>query len=134
MNTFISILRATALGLCAAALTACSPSTGANSGGGKPLIVATTTMVADLVRSLAGDDANVQALMGPGVDPHLFKPGQEDIQKLQKADVIFYSGLHLEGKMSDIFERLRDQGRKVYAVADGLAASDVITADRKSVV
>jgi manganese/zinc/iron transport system substrate-binding protein len=92
-------------------------------------IVTTTTMVTDLVRTLVGDDLTVQPLMGPGVDPHLFKPGQEDIQHLQRANVIFYSGLHLEGKMTEILERLQSQGRKAYALAEGLDKTQIITAD-----
>ena len=107
-------------------LSACSPEGSAVT---KADIVTTTTMVTDLVRSLVGDELTVHPLMGPGVDPHLFKPGQEDIQSLQSANVVIYSGLHLEGKMTDIFEHLHSQGRKVYALADGLAESDVIRAD-----
>src|SRR6187549_778889 len=124
MNTrrscFLTVL--TALG--AAFLPACSPQEDTSP---KPDIVTTTTMVTELVRSLVGDELKVQALMGPGVDPHLFKPGQEDIQNLQKATVVIYSGLHLEGKMAEIFERLHSQGRKVYALADGLDPKDIIT-------
>ncbi len=129
MNRIPTKIAALALGLLAALLPACTPSEPENAGNGKPVIVATTTMVTDLARSLAGDDFTVQTLMGPGVDPHLFKPGQEDIQRLQKADVILYSGLHLEGKMAEMLEHLHRQGRRVYAVADGFAKDDVITAE-----
>jgi len=129
MNRILSKLSVLAAGMAACFLPACSPSTGVNSGNKKPLIVTTTTMVTDVIRSIAGDDFTVQSLMGPGVDPHLFKPGQDDIQALQKADVVFYSGLHLEGRMTEIMERLHSQGRKVYAFSDALAKSDIITAD-----
>ena len=129
MITVSARLRMVAAGMFAALLSACAPSESETAGDGKPVIVATTTMVTDLARSLAGDDFTVQTLMGPGVDPHLFKPGQEDIQRLQKADVILYSGLHLEGKMADMLERLHSQGRRVYAVADGFAKDDIITAE-----
>ena len=111
MNRIPTKIAALALGLLAALLPACTPSEPENAGNGKPVIVATTTMVTDLARSLAGDDFTVQTLMGPGVDPHLFKPGQEDIQHLQKADVIFYSGLHLEGRMAELLESLHGRGR-----------------------
>ncbi len=127
MNTRRTRILTALAWMAAALLTACAPSE--ESGDGKPVIVATTTMVTDLARALAGDDFTVQPIMGPGVDPHLFKPGQEDIQHLQKADVILYSGLHLEGKMTEIFERLHGQGRKVIALSDGLAESDIIQAD-----
>ncbi len=129
MNNALTKFTTLAAGLLAGLLTACSPSESDTTAGGKPVIVATTTMVTDLARSLAGDDFTVQSLMKPTVDPHLFKPGQEDIQRLQKADVILYSGLHLEGKMADLLERLHSQGRKVFAVADGFGKSDVITAE-----
>jgi manganese/zinc/iron transport system substrate-binding protein len=134
MRTFSlsAVFRRCTAVLAALGLSACSPpgnDDGSNVANKKPLVVTTTTMVTDLVRSIAGDAVTVQALMGPMVDPHLFKPGQEDIQHLQKADVIFYSGLHLEGKMADLLEQLHSRGRKVYAVADGLSGSDIIQAD-----
>jgi manganese/zinc/iron transport system substrate-binding protein len=112
--------------LAAATLPACAPQ---EKSAPPPDIVTTTTMVTDLVRTLVGDDLRVQPLMGPGVDPHLFKPGQADIQHLQQAAVVIYSGLHLEGKMSDILERLAGQGRKVYALADALTEADLLSAD-----
>jgi len=69
-------------------------------------VTATTGMVADLVATVGGDRVSIQALMGPGVDPHLYKATQGDLQKLSDAEIIFYSGLHLEGKMIEIFERM----------------------------
>lgn len=112
--------------LAVATLPACAPQEKAAS---PPDIVTTTTMVTDLVRTLVGEDLRVQPLMGPGVDPHLFKPGQADIQHLQQATVVIYSGLHLEGKMSDILERLASQGRKVHALAEILNEADLLSAD-----
>ena len=110
----------------ASVLPACGPSATPKSSSGKPVIVTTTTMVTDLVKQLAGDDAEVLPLMGPGVDPHLFKPGHDDIARLQKADIIVYSGLHLEGRMAEILERLSRSGKSVIAVAEGLAESRVL--------
>lgn len=69
-------------------------------------IVTTTGMVADLVNNIAGDSAEVIPLMGAGVDPHLYKATQGDLSRLREADIIFYNGLHLEGKMGEIFEKL----------------------------
>src|SRR6187401_770184 len=126
MNKLRSRLLTALAALAALLLPGCSPKEDPSP---KPDIVTTTTMVTELVRSLVGDELTVHPLMGPGVDPHLFKPGQEDIQNLQQATVVVYSGLHLEGKMVDIFERLQGQGRKVYALADGLDEKDIITAD-----
>jgi manganese/zinc/iron transport system substrate-binding protein len=83
-------------------------------------------MVTDLVRSIAGEEVTVKPLMGPGVDPHQFKPDRPHINALQSAAAIFYSGLHLEGRLTDSLENEHKQGRKVYAVADGLAADRIL--------
>ncbi|WP_201259839.1 metal ABC transporter solute-binding protein, Zn/Mn family [Tissierella sp. P1] len=73
---------------------------------GKYKVVATTTLVADLVKSIGGEYVNVQGLMGPGVDPHLYKASAGDVKLMQNADMVVYNGLHLEGKMGDIFENI----------------------------
>ncbi|MEO9967006.1 MAG: zinc ABC transporter substrate-binding protein [Reichenbachiella sp.] len=73
---------------------------------GKLKVITTTGMIYDAVINIAGDRVDAQALMGPGVDPHLYKATQGDLKKLQDADLIFYNGLHLEGKMGDVFEKL----------------------------
>ena len=98
-------------------------------GSGKPLVVATTTMAADLMRGLCAGDAEVVALMGPQVDPHLFKPSQGDIQRIQAAAAVCHNGLHLEGRMAEMLERLEQQGRPVFALAAGLPGERVIQAD-----
>jgi ABC-type Zn uptake system ZnuABC Zn-binding protein ZnuA len=79
-------------------------------------IVCTVGMVADIVRNIAGDRADVSNLIGEGVDPHLYKASRNDIAALQAADAVFYSGLMLEGKMGDAFVSLARGGKKVYAV------------------
>ena len=87
----------------------------------KPInITATVTMVADLARSVGGDRVRVEALMGPGVDPHLYKAAASDVSKLQKAQVIFYSGLMLEGKLQEVFTNLSRAKRRVVAVTEAL--------------
>lgn len=83
-------------------------------------IVCTTGMIADAVANIAGAEASVTALMGPGVDPHLYKASQGDLQLLSQADLIFYNGLHLEGKMSEILEKI-GRTRPVIAVSDGIS-------------
>jgi manganese/zinc/iron transport system substrate-binding protein len=83
-------------------------------------IVTTVAMVTDIVKQVAGDNANVIGLLGEGVDPHLHDPTRNDVAELMKADVIFYSGLHLEGRMQDTFESLAGKGKRVYAVTDGI--------------
>ncbi|MEM7550422.1 MAG: zinc ABC transporter substrate-binding protein [Bacteroidota bacterium] len=69
-------------------------------------VVATTGMIEDAVLNIADTLVELQALMGPGVDPHLYKATQGDLKKLTGADLIFYNGLHLEGKMGEVFEKL----------------------------
>ena len=81
-------------------------------------VVATTNIVADLVGVIGGDRVEVHALMGPGVDPHLFKASARDVARMAEADVIVYNGLHLEGKMTDVFEEMRVRGIPTWAVAE----------------
>ena len=68
----------------------------------KSLVLTTTGMLADAAQNLLPKEIQVKALMGPGVDPHLYKVSHGDVSKLQSANIILYNGLHLEGKMADI--------------------------------
>lgn len=81
-------------------------------------IVATVGMISDIVREVAGDRAVVENLIGEGVDPHLYKPTSADVKKLQAADVVFYNGLMLEGKMGDVLVRVARAGKPVFAVTE----------------
>ncbi|RLJ63234.1 manganese/zinc/iron transport system substrate-binding protein [Lacinutrix venerupis] len=90
-------------------------------------IVTTTTMITDLVKNIGGDLVNVNGLMGSGVDPHLYKASEGDVTKLVNADVIFYNGLHLEGKLVEVFEKMNTQSP--IALADGLDKSGLIGSD-----
>ncbi len=81
-------------------------------------VVATIGMVRDIASNVAGDRAEVIGLMGSGVDPHLYKPTRSDVKRLMDADVIFYNGLLLEGKMTDSLIRAATGGKKVYAVTE----------------
>ncbi|RMF64300.1 MAG: manganese transporter, partial [Bacteroidetes bacterium] len=83
-------------------------------------VVATTSMIADLVRNVGGDRVEVTGLMGPGVDPHLYKASEGDVMRMASADVIFYNGLHLEGKMSEIFEQMEQRGIPTFAITEGI--------------
>ncbi len=80
--------------------------------------VATTGMVADIVQHVAGDNAEVIGLLGSGVDPHLYKLTRSDIATLMGADAVFYSGLLLEGKMTDALIRVAGSGKPVFAVTE----------------
>lgn len=94
-------------------------------GQGPLKIVCTTGMVADLVKNIAGDRAEVTHLMGAGVDPHMYKSSPLDIAKLSAADVVFYSGLHLEGKMTELFEQLATT-KPVVPVAEKITETDLL--------
>lgn len=85
-------------------------------------IVTTTGMIQDAVKNITGKHAQVEALMGPGVDPHLYKATQGDLKKLTEADIVIYNGLHLEGKMGEVLEKL-SRTKPVLAVAASLPDS-----------
>ncbi|MEX2218108.1 MAG: zinc ABC transporter substrate-binding protein [Phycisphaerales bacterium] len=89
-------------------------------------VVTTVAMVTDIVREVAGPRAQVTGLLGEGVDPHLYKPTRSDIAALMQADVVFYNGLMLEGKMADTLVRVASSGRKVHAVTEALAPEDLL--------
>lgn len=92
-------------------------------------VVTTTTMITDLVRNIGGDLITVEGLMGSGVDPHLYKASEGDVTKLVNADVIFYNGLHLEGKLVEVFEKMGNQNMKTIAVGEVLNKSTLIGSD-----
>jgi manganese/zinc/iron transport system substrate-binding protein len=85
-------------------------------------IVTTVGMIKDVVQEVAGPVAQVDGIIGEGVDPHLYKPTSTDVKMLQQADVVFYNGLMLEGKMGVILFGLAKQGRTVHAVTESIAA------------
>lgn len=91
-----------------------------NQPAGRLQVVATTGMIGDTARRVAGDAADVTALMGPGVDPHLYKATASDVTTLQGADLVLYNGLNLEGKMGEVFEAVSKAGKPVVAVAEGV--------------
>lgn len=93
-------------------------------------VVATTSLIADLVSQIGGAFVDVEGLMGPGVDPHLYKASEGDVSLMTRADLIFYNGMHLEGKMVDIFEQMHSRGAEVYAVTAGVEESELIASDQ----
>ncbi len=92
---------------------------------GRPYIVTTTAQVGDIVANIVGDKANVDVLMGSGVDPHLYRPTRSDVVKLERADVVFYNGLHLEGQMVEMLEKLADE-KPAIAISDGLPVESLL--------
>jgi manganese/zinc/iron transport system substrate-binding protein len=91
-------------------------------------VVCTTTIVADVVQRVGGDRVQVQTLMGPGVDPHKHIPGAGDRKKLDDAHLVFLNGLHLEGKMADLFEKNRERWR-AHAITSGIDRAQLLHAD-----
>jgi manganese/zinc/iron transport system substrate-binding protein len=89
-------------------------------------IVTTTSMITDLVKNIGGDKVIVHGLMGAGVDPHLYKASEGDVSKLSNANMIIYNGLHLEGKLVEVFEKMERQQLNTVAVADALDKKDLI--------
>ena len=88
--------------------------------GGETIRVVTTIgMITDAVERIGGARVEVEGLMGPGIDPHLYKASEGDLRRLERADVIFYGGLHLEAKMADVLERIEDE-RATSAVTAGI--------------
>ena len=96
---------------------------------GKLKVVTTTTMITDLVKNIGGDKLEVKGLMGAGVDPHLYKASEGDVSKLFNADVVIYNGLHLEGKLEEVFEKMQHQNKKTIIVSDVINKNDLISSE-----
>src|SRR5581483_10235913 len=80
-------------------------------------VVCTTSMLADVARHIGGKHISLTTLMGPGVDPHIYRARERDVHALASADIIFYNGLHLEGKMATVLHSM-NQATHVYGVGD----------------
>ena len=110
-----------------ATLVACGSQPAASGAGDLPgrriRVTATVGMITDIVKNVGGERVEVTGLMGPGVDPHLYKPSASDVTKLEKSDIIFYNGLELEGRMTDIFVKMARTGKPTVAVAEDIDES-----------
>lgn len=96
---------------------------------GKLNVVTTTSMITDLVKQVGGEHINLQGLMGAGVDPHLYKASAGDVTKLATADVIFYNGLHLEGKLVEVFEKMNASKVTQIPLGESLDKTTLIGSD-----
>lgn len=92
-------------------------------------IVCTTGMVADLARNVGGKHVEVKALMGAGVDPHLYKASPGDLSLMSNADMVLYSGWHLEGKMTEVFENLEREKPAVPVAEKGIPHEQILESD-----
>ncbi len=89
-------------------------------------ITTTTGMVNDIVKQVVGDLAKTRNIIGEGIDPHLYRPTRGDVAALLSADVVFYSGLMLEGKMADTLKKISKRGKLVYAVTEQLNEENLL--------
>jgi len=134
------LLRPIALLAAILALSACGgPSEPAANAGaaakpasGLPVLVATTPIVADVVRSVVGTHAEVITLIGPGVDPHLWTPTRTDILQILDADAVFLNGLMLEGRIGDSIARVENMKRPVLRLAQTIDRSELLTDPRRA--
>jgi manganese/zinc/iron transport system substrate-binding protein len=110
--------------VCALAL-----STTAVKGEERPRILATVGMVTDIVREVAGEAAEVEGMLGAGVDPHLYKPTRGDLVRIGAADILIYNGLKLEAQLAEVMERQGKRGVPVLAVAEAVLASGKVEAE-----
>ena len=110
-------------------LAACKQDVQENSNPERIQIVCTTGMLGDALQNIVTDGAFVYTIMGPGTDPHLYKPTRRDIAKLQAADIIVANGLHLEGKMEEILQKMQGEKLVLFA-ASGVSKSDLLFPDK----
>ncbi len=89
-------------------------------------VVATTTIVGDMVKTIGGAEVKVDVLMGPGIDPHLYKASAGDVSRMSNADAIFFNGLHLEGKMTEVLAKMGERGATTVAVAECIPEDSLI--------
>ncbi len=92
----------------------------------KVQVVTTIGMITDIVKNVGGEHLSVVGMMGPGVDPHLYKPTAKDLIRLNSADIIIYNGLHLEAKMGDVLAKMSGDTKSI-AVTDGIDKSKLLS-------
>lgn len=111
-------------------LSACSNAAG-NDEDGKIRVTTTIAQIGDIVTNVGGDKVKVESLMGPGIDPHLYQASQGDISKLNNADIIYYNGLRLEGRMGEILNKMSDQ-KVTLAVAEAIPTELLLEAEEEA--
>ena len=86
-------------------------------------------MLTDLINQIGGDAIEVEGLMGPGIDPHGYQASSSDVNKLMSADVVAFNGLHLEGKLGEVFENLEKQGKTLFVLEDAIADEHLLLSE-----
>jgi manganese/zinc/iron transport system substrate-binding protein len=125
-STKTSVVRAALLGATAIAAAACATGESPRQPGEPLRVVATIGMISDVAQWIGGDRVVVQGLMGPGVDPHLYKARAGDVRRLVEADLVLYNGLHLEAAMGEVLEEMGRRKRTV-AVTEWIARESLTT-------
>lgn len=98
-----------------------------------PVVTCTIGMITDVARNIGGDVFSISGLMGPGIDPHLYKPSAGDIVRLGDADLVLFNGLHLEGRLTDTLEDIHNSGTVVTrAVAESIPQENLLRTDADS--
>ena len=92
---------------------------------GKLRVTSTVGMIHDAVKNIGGKEVESIALMGPGIDPHLYRATAGDVKKLEGADIIFYGGLELEGRMTEVFVKMASKGTPTHAVSESVPEKDL---------
>lgn len=110
-------------------LPACRDAESAASEGGRLRVLASATMVSDMVEAIGGERVDVDRLMGPGIDPHLYRPSVMDIRRLSRAQGVFYVGLHFEELLQQVLLQRGAAGQKVYALGEAIPEEKLLRAD-----
>lgn len=92
-------------------------------------IVATIGMIGDIAQTIGGNCISVQTMMGPGIDPHLYQATARDVQSLNHADLIVYSGYGLEGQLADVFARYGDRVPTLAVAEAAIERDDLLASD-----
>ena len=111
-----------ALLLAALAATGCAGEPARAEDDGRIHAVTTIGMLADIVRNIGGEQVRVTQLMGAGIDPHLYRATEGDVDTLIRADILIYSGLHLESRMGEVFDQM-GRSRPTLAAAEAIPES-----------
>lgn len=92
-------------------------------------IVATTTMITDLLEVIGEDQVNVEGLMGPGIDPHGYQASASDVDKMFEVGIVAYNGMDLEGQMGEVFSQLDNSDKEVFVMEEAVGQEDILESD-----
>lgn len=105
--------------------------TGESADGETIEIVATTSMITDLLEIIGGEQVEVTGLMGPGIDPHDYQATASDVTNMQEADIVVYNGMHLEGQMGEVFSEIESMDKAVFVLEDIMADEEMLDSEEE---